>query len=131
MLRLEIPCERRFVNVARLVIGGLATRIDLSFEALDDLQVALETVLAYEVGAGDEHTTLERMSIEVAVLPKRLVLEVGPLRTAPSSTHVSLGDEELEVSQLLARLVDDASVLQRDQQPWVRLEKHTPVRAGR
>ena len=127
-IRLEIPRERRFVNVARLVIGGLATRIDLSFEALDDLQLALETVLAYEAGAGDEKEALGCAAIEVAVFPQRLVLEVGPLCADPSSTRLSLAADELDVSQLLATLVDGASVLQRDGQPWVRLEKRTPAR---
>ena len=102
-------------------------------EALDSSEgyaLAAEALAihSYYIAAGDEKEALGCAAIEVAVFPQRLVLEVGPLCADPSSTRLSLAADELDVSQLLATLVDGASVLQRDGQPWVRLEKRTPAR---
>ena len=44
-ITLTLPRERDFFRVAHLVVGGLAVRLDLTFENLEDLQVALATVL--------------------------------------------------------------------------------------
>src|SRR5579862_2390020 len=41
---LTLPVEG-YENVARLVSGGLASRLDFGFEAVDDLQLAIELVL--------------------------------------------------------------------------------------
>ena len=40
-----IPRERPFGTVAGLVLGGVAARHELTLEVLDDLQLALETLL--------------------------------------------------------------------------------------
>ena len=40
-ITLALPRERPFFGVAHLVLGGLAVRLDLGFEQLEDLQVAL------------------------------------------------------------------------------------------
>ena len=42
---LSLPRERRFHGVAHLVLGGLAARLDLTFDVLDDLQLALDELL--------------------------------------------------------------------------------------
>jgi hypothetical protein len=42
---LTIPREESFHEVAHLVLGGVAARLDLSFESLDDLETALDAVL--------------------------------------------------------------------------------------
>ena len=44
-IRLVIPAEQDFHGVARLVLGGVAARLDLSYEQLEDLQTALEALL--------------------------------------------------------------------------------------
>ena len=40
-----IPRERPFGTVAGLVLGGVAARHELTLDVLDDLQLALETLL--------------------------------------------------------------------------------------
>jgi hypothetical protein len=42
---LTIPREESFHEVAHLVLGGVAARLNLSFESLDDLETALDAVL--------------------------------------------------------------------------------------
>jgi hypothetical protein len=43
-IRLVLPAEEDFRPVAHLVVGGLGARHDLTFEDLDDLQVAVEAL---------------------------------------------------------------------------------------
>jgi len=40
--------------VMRVVLGGMASRHDVPLEELDDVQLAVETLLAEESGAGDD-----------------------------------------------------------------------------
>jgi anti-sigma regulatory factor (Ser/Thr protein kinase) len=44
-ITLVIPRERDFHRVAHLVLGGLAARLDLTYESLEDLQLALDSLL--------------------------------------------------------------------------------------
>ena len=43
-MSIELPA-RGFVNVVQLVIGGFVSRLALGFEAVDDLQLAVELIL--------------------------------------------------------------------------------------
>ena len=39
----------KFLGVVRLLVGGLAARLDLPYEQMDDLQLAAESVLAVDL----------------------------------------------------------------------------------
>ena len=52
-ITLTIPPDREFHRVAHLVVGGLALRLDLTIEALEDLQIALDTLLGLAESGGD------------------------------------------------------------------------------
>ena len=56
---LTVPHARSYYGVVRLVVGGLAARLDLSYDALDDVQVALDTLLATEAYAAGPDVTVE------------------------------------------------------------------------
>jgi len=45
-IRLVIPAEEDFRPIAHLVTGGLAMRLDVTYDDLDDLQVGIEALLA-------------------------------------------------------------------------------------
>ena len=55
-IELEAPLDGRFGPVVRLIVGGIAERADFGFEAMDDLQLAIERLLA-EAGS-DGHVSL-------------------------------------------------------------------------
>ena len=58
-VRLTLPAEEDFRQVAHLVVGGLGVRLDLTFEDLDDLQVALEALLGCRDDEGDIVVTVD------------------------------------------------------------------------
>ena len=73
-ITLSIPHAKPYHGVARLVVGGLAARLELSYEHLEDLQLALETVLDSESFVdGDEVT------VRLLVNPDSVVMDIGPI----------------------------------------------------
>ena len=50
---LTLPRQRRFYDVAHLVVGGLAARLDLTVDTLSDLQTALDGLLPREQPDGE------------------------------------------------------------------------------
>ena len=72
-IALETPVGRGWEPVFRLVLGGIADRLDLGFEDLDDIQLAVERLLA-EAGTQDS----VRLSFDI--LPEGLRTRIGPLR---------------------------------------------------
>jgi hypothetical protein len=68
---LTIPGEQPFREVAHLVLGGVAARLDLTFEGIDDLATALDAVLERSPADGEVTLRLriEDGSIHAAVGP--------------------------------------------------------------
>lgn len=93
---LEAPLSGDFHAVVRLIVGGIAERVDFAFEEIDDLQLAVERLLAE---AGTTGTVC--LSFEVGETGIRT--RVGPL----SETKVAeaLKDGELVPGQLTLRRI--------------------------
>ena len=51
-ITLTIPRDPEFHRVAHLVLGGLAARLDLTIESLEDIQLALDALLDTRRGPG-------------------------------------------------------------------------------
>lgn len=127
VISLTLPAHRRFFQVARLVVGALATRFALSYEQLDDLQLAIETVLRDNVRPGSAVT------LEIVVRADRLELSLGPVEAAPPGA----GEDEAQLTtrRVLGALVERVELVQRDGSQWIRLEEpvagdHAPLGAS-
>ena len=118
-IRLRIPNERPFHGVARLVVGGLAARHNLSYEALEDLQLALVTVLE-----GDRYAATDEIRVELEVLDDAIAMAIGPLHgDAVRADLEESSDGDLGLGRLLGTLVEDAGVEAREDGDWLRLSK--------
>lgn len=101
---LTMPTDARYRGVGTLVLGGIGTRLDLPYERMDDLQLALLSAL--EAALDGEVT------VEMDADQEGLSVAIGPLR-ADSSTDQGL-------ARVLSRLVDDVEHHQRDEgAEWV------------
>jgi hypothetical protein len=116
-ITLTMPRERPFFGVARLVLAGLATRLDVTVESLEDLELALDGLL--ERGDGAEQITL---SLDIA--DSELRAQVGPFRggNLRSELEGEVG-ESLSLRRLLDAVVDRYEVADRDDGAWVELRK--------
>jgi anti-sigma regulatory factor (Ser/Thr protein kinase) len=118
-IRLRIPHQPPYHGVALLVVGGLAARLDLSYEKLEDLQLALENVLE-----NGDYVSEPQVTVELDVLDDSLSLVVGPLdgpavRTALEDDR----DDRISLGRLLDTLVEEVSIESRDDGDWLRLDK--------
>jgi len=109
-ITLTIPREPEFHRVAHLVLSGLALRLDLTIETLEDFQIALDTVLDFAEHDDDVTVTL---TAGEGVLEVR----VGPVLVREALAQP--GDGELNLRRVLSTVVDDVEV----DGDWVRLTK--------
>jgi hypothetical protein len=120
-IELTTPVGRDWDPVVRLVLGGIADRLNLGFEELDDLQLAVERLLL-EAGSQDS----VKLSFEVSENGVRT--RIGPLRAAPLAEALQgppPAPGELTLRRILETVVDSFGVEQvaDDEQLIVRLEK--------
>jgi hypothetical protein len=120
-IELTTPVGRDWDPVVRLVLGGIADRLNLGFEELDDLQLAVERLLL-EAGSQDS----VKLSFEVSETGVRT--RIGPLRAAALAEALQGPPPrpgELTLRRILETVVDSFGVEQvaDDEQVIVRLEK--------
>jgi hypothetical protein len=70
-ITLTLPRDRRFYDVAHLVVGGLAVRLNLTVDSLADLQLALSGLLPHADAADD-------VTVVLRVAPEMLNGRIGP-----------------------------------------------------
>lgn len=119
-IELELPPQPDWYPVVRLVLGGIAERNGLSYEELDDLQLAVERLLA-EAGAQ------ERVRISVEVSEQSVRTSIGPLRERAFAEALRGPEPEpgdLTLRRILDTVVDSFGVEDAaDGELIVRLEK--------
>ena len=123
VITLSLPAEARYASVARIVVGGLAARLDFPYEAADDLQLAVESVLAVDdLAAGED------IVIDLNVAEESLTLWLGPLRPDSDGALDRPASPGLDLRTVLGAVVDRAEVTDRDGERWLVLEKAAPGR---
>jgi hypothetical protein len=118
---LTIPAESGFEAVAQLVLGGVAARLNLTYENLDDLGTALETLL--------ERRDADRLTVELELADDAITTTVGPLRDDVVEELDDDGDG-VGLRRVLDTVTDGFGSVSRDGAQWVQLRKSVD-RAGR
>ena len=121
-IRLVIPAEEEFRPIAHLVTGGLAMRLDVTYDDLDDLQVGIEAVLALRDDADDLVVSL---SADDGVLHASL----GPF--PPAKVHEGESEGTLGLHRVLDTVCDTHEIEEREGSAWVELTKRiaSPTKA--
>lgn len=116
-ITLTMPRERPFFSVARLVLAGLATRLDVTFESLEELELALDGLLERRDGA-------KQITLALNIADSELHAAVGPFQGGDLRAELEgeLG-ESLTLKRLLDAVVDSYEVADRDDGAWVELSK--------
>jgi len=125
LVELETPTGSEWEPVFRLVLGGVADRLGLGFEELDDLQLAVERLLAE---GGDQRSV--KLAFELA--PDHVRTRVGPLCDAPIAAALQgppPAPGEVGLRRVLETVVDSFGVEESDGgELFVRLEKRVGPR---
>jgi hypothetical protein len=90
----EFPATGGYRSVGRLVLGGLLSRFDLPVDRVEDLLLALESLLVQELAA-------DSVALEAAAAADGLELRLGPFAAS------RLADPA--IARVLTRLVDDVT----------------------
>ena len=119
-IELTAPVGRAWEAVVRMVLGGIADRLDLGFDQLDDLQLAVERLLA-------EGDPKDPVSLSFELTDGGVRVRIGPLRDAALADALQ-GPEpppgELTLPRILSTVVDSYGVEEvADGHLIVRLEK--------
>lgn len=121
-IRLVIPAEADFRPIVHLVAGGLALRLDLIYDDFEDLQVALEALLALR---DDSDEIVVALGTDSGTLRAR----VGPFG-AELVAEIEDGDAALGLRRVLETVADSFAVEERDDGVWVELAKSAPTVSG-
>jgi len=114
---IRIPRERPFSVVADLFVGGIAARHDVTLDVLDDLQLALDSLLEHDDADEGE------VSIVLRVAGDTIEATVGPLARTTAAALEEEASQGLDLRRLLEATMDTVTVSQRDGGSWVELRK--------
>ena len=119
-IELTAPLSRDYRAVVRLIVGGIAEILDFAFDEVDDLQLAVERLLAEAGQTGDVNISFE-------LGPRSVRTRVGPLREtaiAEALQGPAPAPGELNLRRILEAVVDAYAVENAaDGAIFVRLEK--------
>jgi hypothetical protein len=114
-IRLTLPADDAFYSVAHLVLGGLAARLNLTFENLEDLELALDSLL-------ERPSDGREVTLRVLVEEGELRMVVGPF-TSVRAEFEEGGADSLNLGRILGTVCDSVEIEDRDGAQWVELTK--------
>ena len=117
VVTLQLPRERDFFGVAYLVLGGMAARLDLTYDVLEDVTTAIDQLLELQ-----EET--EDVTVSVKVDDGMLSAVVGPF-SGRVAAELEASDERLGLRRVLETMVDGVALSERNGTQWVELRKAT------
>lgn len=113
IVTLRFPKGYYWLPVVRIVLDGVAMRRDLGLDELDDLKLAVETLLVEE-GRGEGHVALraaaqsDRLSITITGLSNPRLRRSLEDESAAPAPHIN-------IRMLLDSLVDEYGLVESDQ----------------
>lgn len=106
VVEIDAPLDLAFQGVVRLIVSGVAEQAGFGYEAMDDLQLAIERLLAE---TGDEG----RVKISFELGNGGVRTRIGPLREGSLAAALQDADEEpgkLTLRRVLSTVVDSFGV---------------------
>jgi anti-sigma regulatory factor (Ser/Thr protein kinase) len=119
---LTIPRERDFGAIANLVVAGIGSRHDFTLDAIDDLQLAVESLVEHDE---DGEAIVLRLSIDRGTLQ----ILVGPFDRETIAPELASDRGELGLRRVLAATVDEVGLTEQDGASWIELRKRVTVEA--
>ena len=109
---LTLPRQRRYYDVAHLVVGGLAARLDLTVDTLADLQTALDGLLPREQPDG-EVTVVLRLDEDA------LAGRIGPFDSVLLQRELANDGDGYGTKLVLDTVFESYRVAEEDGGAWV------------
>ena len=113
---LTIPRDEGFENVAQLVLAGVAARLNLTYEVMDDLGTALATLLERRGEQGE-------LTVELEVGEDIVTAALGPFRGDELRAELERQDGGVGLRRVLETVVDGFAPVEREGGLWIELQK--------
>jgi hypothetical protein len=113
---LTLPRDRDYYDVAHLVVGGLAVRLNLTIEHLEDLQVALDGLLPRSGEEGE-------VTVGLRVEEGEIVARIGPFERDALQRELERDDAAPGLKRVLDTVADGHQVEDEGGSAWVVLHK--------
>jgi hypothetical protein len=109
-ITLTLPADDAFHGVAHLVLGGLAVRLNLTYELLEDLELCLDALLEEFPPGGDD------LSVRVRIDDDDLTLSVGPFPAGHMRAELETATtgDALGLHRILHTVCDRVEVVGRE-----------------
>jgi hypothetical protein len=111
---LSAPAEQDFHALVRLVVGGIGSRSQLSYEQTSELQLAVEALVA------NRSTTTGTVVLEAGIDGPSVKVLIGPFE----------GNEDASGRRVLEKLVDAVRLVEADGGQWIELSIAAAGHAG-
>ena len=116
-IALTLPRDRPFHGVAHLVVGGIAARLDVTLEDLEDLQLALDSLLRAHPGRGE-------VTVRFKIEDDRITTVVGPFDDAALRRELEqAGSGTLSLRRVLDTVADSVDLAPHEGGVWVEVTK--------
>ena len=116
-ITLTLPRDNDFYGIAHLVLAGLGARLDLTLETLEDLQLALASILERPDDEGD-------VVVSLRLLDSAVQARVGPFESGSLRAYLERKTtDELTIALLLDAVVDDVAIDEVDGGAWIAVTK--------
>jgi anti-sigma regulatory factor (Ser/Thr protein kinase) len=130
---LSFPRDSRYYAVARLVVGGMAAPLEMSYDALDDLQLAISSLLDHEDLATQDPTEGgDDVRLRLEVDDSQIVAALGSFASGSLDRAFERSAQqggEMGLRRLLDTIVDDVRVTDDSDGEWITLTKHVKALA--
>jgi len=116
VVELEVPACAAYIAVVRTAAAGLAARVDLTLDRIEDLRIAVDEACALLV-AGTDHGAATTTTLRCV-----FVLEEPSLTVEVSGPRTDLPDRSAFAWSVLSALVDSVESGEHDDgRTWLRL----------
>lgn len=117
---LDVPAAPAYIAVVRTAAAGLAARVDLTLDRIEDVRIAVDEACVMLVSPAQLRG--DAVAGEApAVLSCAFTLEDESLEVEVSRTEIALPDRSAFVWSVLSALVDSLENGVEDGRTWVRL----------
>ncbi len=107
-IRLEVTATPAALPVVRMVLGGVAARVDLSLDEIDDLYVAVEELLSAAAVAGEG----TRHELTIEIIDDGVTVNAGPFRSLGLKARLT-GDQpagEFDLRTVMRGVVESIEI---------------------
>ena len=130
-VELTIPCKPEFVGVARLAILGVASRMQFSYDEVEDVRLAVGEACTISVEWAERNNRTDaQIKLRGEIAPDKLTIDIfdaaGPRE--PAGSTGSATEEESLGALLITLLVDEIKVEPKGEGTHVRMVKYAGQR---